>query len=96
MAVGADVLVHEAMHLGGVESMLRRVPNAPTLRANLLKHHTATEDVGRVAAAARVKMLVLTHLVPPDDATITEEMWLAGVRKYYQGPVILGRDLLEI
>jgi ribonuclease BN (tRNA processing enzyme) len=96
LATDADLLVHEVMHLGGVEAMLKRVPNAPTLRTNLLRHHTTTEDVGKVAAAARVKKLVLTHLVPPDDPSITEEMWLAGVRKHYQGPVVLGRDLLEV
>ena len=53
LATGADVLVHEVMHLGGVESLLKRVPNAATLRVNLLRHHTSTEDVGRVAAQRR-------------------------------------------
>src|SRR5712691_6319815 len=32
LAKGADVLVHETMHLGGLESLLKRVPNAATLR----------------------------------------------------------------
>ena len=54
----ADVLVHEMMHLGGVESLLKRVPNAATLRVNLLRHHTSTEDVGRVAAAAGVQVIL--------------------------------------
>jgi ribonuclease BN (tRNA processing enzyme) len=96
LATGADVLVHEVMHLGGVESLLKRVPNAATLRVNLLRHHTSTEDVGRVAAAAGVKTLVLTHFVPADDSTLTDAMWLEGVRKHFAGQVILGQDLLEI
>jgi ribonuclease BN (tRNA processing enzyme) len=57
---------------------------------------TSTEDVGKVASAAGVKTLVLTHFVPPDDASLTDERWLEGVRKHYGGPVIMGRDLLEI
>jgi ribonuclease BN (tRNA processing enzyme) len=63
---------------------------------NLLRHHTSTEDVGRVAAAAGVKTLVLTHFVPADDSTLTDAMWLEGVHKHFAGQVILGQDLLEI
>jgi ribonuclease BN (tRNA processing enzyme) len=96
LATGADVLVHEVMHPGGVEALLKRVPNAATLRVNLLRHHTSTEDVGRVAAAAQVKTLVLTHFVPPDDPTLTDAMWLEGVRKHYAGRIVMGRDLMEI
>ncbi|PYM23209.1 MAG: MBL fold metallo-hydrolase [Candidatus Rokuibacteriota bacterium] len=96
LATGADLLVHEVMHLGGVESLLKRVPNAATLRVNLLRHHTSTEDVGRVAAAAGVKTLVLTHFVPPDDASLSDEMWLEGVRKHYGGRIVMGQDLLEL
>jgi ribonuclease BN (tRNA processing enzyme) len=52
--------------------------------------------VGRVAAQAQVKTLVLSHFVPGDDATITDEMWTEGVRKHYPGPIVVGRDLMEI
>jgi ribonuclease BN (tRNA processing enzyme) len=96
LAAGADVLVHEVMHLVGVENLLKRVPNAATLRVNLVRHHTLTEDVGKVAAAAGVKMLVLTHFVPADDPSLTDEIWLEGVRKHYSGPVLMGHDLLEV
>lgn len=96
LATGADILVHEVMHLGGVESLLKRVPNAATLRVNLVRHHTSTDDVGKIAAAAGVKTLVLTHFVPPDDPAVTEEMWLEGVRKHYSGRIVMGQDLLEL
>ena len=96
LAKGADVLVHETMHLGGLESLLKRVPNAATLREHLHASHTVTEDIGRVAAAAGVKTLVLSHFVPQDDDSITDEMWMEGVRKHYKGEIIVGRDLLEI
>jgi len=39
---------------------------------------------------------VLSHLVPGDDPAITEEMWIAGARQHYDGPIVVGRDLLEI
>jgi ribonuclease BN (tRNA processing enzyme) len=60
-AKGADVLVHEVMHLGGIDHLLARNPNATTLRSHLLASHTTTEQLGEVAAAAQVKKLVLSH-----------------------------------
>ena len=55
-----------------------------------------TEDVGKVATAAGVKTLVLSHFVPQDDAALTDEKWSEGVRKHYRGTVIVGRDLMEL
>lgn len=95
-AKGADVLVHEIMHLGGLEALLKRVPNAATLKEHLLASHTLPEDVGRVAAAAGVKTLVLSHFVPGDDPSITDEMWAEGVRRHYGGRIVVGKDLMEI
>ena len=96
LAKGADVLVHEAMHMKGVERLVARVPNHPLLRQHLLASHTPVEDVGRVAQAAGVKLLVLSHLVPADDPSITDEMWIEGARVHFRGRVIVGTDLLEI
>jgi ribonuclease BN (tRNA processing enzyme) len=96
LARDADVLVHEAMHRAGIERLAQRIGNASRLLEHLRAAHTVTEDVGRVAAAAKVKLLVLSHLVPGDDPTITEEMWIAGARQFYDGPIVVGRDLLEI
>jgi ribonuclease BN (tRNA processing enzyme) len=39
---------------------------------------------------------VLTHFVPGDDATITDEDWAAGVREHFKGQIIVGKDLMEI
>ena len=84
------------MHLGGLERLLAKVPNASTLRQHLLASHIVTEDLGKLAAEAGVKKLVMTHLVPGDDPTITDEMWIGGVRKSYGGEIVVGRDLMEI
>jgi ribonuclease BN (tRNA processing enzyme) len=96
LAKGADVLVCEAMHLGGLEALLKKVPNAASLREHLLASHVTTEEAGRIASEAGVKTLVLSHLVPGDDPSITEAMWTEGVRKHYSGTVVVGRDLLEV
>ena len=95
-AKGADVLVHEVMYLPGIEALLKRLPNAKRLREHLMAAHTLPEDVGKIAAQAGVKTLVLTHFVPGDDARITDEQWSADVRKHFKGQIIVGRDLMEI
>lgn len=95
-AKGADVLVHEVMYLPGIEALLKRLPNAKRLREHLMASHTLPEDVGRIAAQAGVKTLVLTHFVPGDDASITDEQWSADVRKHFKGRIVVGRDLMEI
>jgi ribonuclease BN (tRNA processing enzyme) len=95
-AKGADVLVHEVMYLPGIEALLRRLPNAARLRQHLMAAHTVSEDVGRIAAQAGVKTLVLSHFVPGDDPSITDDQWAEGVRKHFNGEIIVGKDLMEI
>jgi ribonuclease BN (tRNA processing enzyme) len=96
LAKDADVLVHEAMYLPGIEAIIRRNVNAPRLREHLMASHTPTEDVGRVAAEAGVKTLVLSHLVPGDGPPIPDAQWAEGVAKHYRGRIIVGRDLMVI
>jgi ribonuclease BN (tRNA processing enzyme) len=96
LAKGADVLVHEALFPAGVDRLVARVPNASTLKKSILSHHTTAEEAGRIASEAGVKQLVLSHLVPPDDPQIAESDWIAAARRHFSGPIIVGRDLLEI
>jgi len=96
LAQGADILVHEALYVPAVDRLVARVPNTATLRKHIIASHTSAEDCGRVAAAAGVKTLVLSHLVPPDDPAITEQMWISAARPYFDGEIIVARDLMEI
>lgn len=93
LAKGADLLIHEALYAPAIDRMGGE--NAPNLREHLLKSHSTTEQVGLVATRAGVKKLVLSHLVPAAPS-ITDAMWLEGVRKYYHGPAVVGRDLMEV
>jgi ribonuclease BN (tRNA processing enzyme) len=95
-AKGADVLIHEVMYLPAIEKLIKQFAGATRLREHLMAAHTSTEDVGRIAAQAGVKTLVLTHFVPGDDATITDEQWAEAVRKNFRGRIIVGKDLMEI
>jgi ribonuclease BN (tRNA processing enzyme) len=94
-AKGADVLVHEALYAPFVDRIVASVKNGATLGKHLRDSHTTTEDVGRIAAAAGIKRLVLSHLVP-GDIDVTDEQWIAGVRRSYSGQVIVAKDLMEL
>jgi ribonuclease BN (tRNA processing enzyme) len=89
---GADLLIHEAMYLDAVVEL---AGGSASLQDHLLRSHSTTEQVGLVAARAGVKKLVLSHLVPAFP-WITDEMWLAGVRKHFTGEAVVGRDLQEV
>jgi ribonuclease BN (tRNA processing enzyme) len=94
-AKGADVLVHEALYLPWVDRLVARVKNGATLKKHLLESHTTAEDVGRIADAAGVKVLVMSHLVP-GDLDVTDENWTAEAKKNFKGRIIVARDLKEL
>jgi len=96
LARGADVLVHEALWPPAVDRIVANVPNATTLKQHIIDSHTSVEDCGRVAAAAGVKTLVLSHLVPADDPSMTDRMWIDAARKHFKGAIVVGKDLMEI
>ena len=43
-----------------------------------------------------MKTLVLSHLVPPEDPTVTDQMWIDAAGAHFDGEIIVGKDLLEI
>jgi ribonuclease BN (tRNA processing enzyme) len=96
LARDADVLVHEVMHVPSIEQLIAAEPNAKTLRQHLLASHTTTEQVGEVAAKARVKTLVLSHFVPGGFPFVPDATWVSEVRRHFSGRVIVGKDLLEV
>lgn len=89
----ADLLVHEAMLVKGVDALIRHTPNGDErLRRHILRAHTAAEDVGRVATEAGVAHLALNHLVPDGLPGFTEEDWIDAVRKTWSGRLTIGKD----
>ncbi len=95
-AKGADVLVHECLYLPAVDRLVAKTKNGATLKKHLLDSHTSTEDVGRIAAAAEVKVLVLSHFVPGDDPLVTDDDWTRDVKKSFNGRIVLAKDLMEL
>ncbi|MCA6125277.1 MBL fold metallo-hydrolase [Bradyrhizobium sp. WSM 1704] len=95
-AKGADVLVHECLYVPAVDRLVATTKNGATLEKHLLDSHTSTEDVGRIAAAAGMKMLVLSHFVPGDDPQVTDDDWTRDVKKNFSGKIVVAKDLMEL
>ena len=88
-AKGADVLVHE-VYLPEYFDRVRD-PEKPGVAARLKRYHSTPEEAADLAAKAGVKLLVFTHVIPPDDdATILER-----ARKHFAGVIVVGRDLMR-
>jgi ribonuclease BN (tRNA processing enzyme) len=90
LARGADVLVHEALWVPAVDWLVGLNPNATTLKKHIINSHTPVEEVGEVAAAAGVKTLVLSHLVPADG--LADQTWIDLARVHFKGQIIVGKD----
>ena len=95
LARGADVLVHEVVSREYWERP--KAPQPASVVKHILASHTDAADAGRVAAAAGVATLVLSHYVPTEgEGAPTDEQWLAAARRHFKGRVLLGRDLMEV
>jgi ribonuclease Z len=90
---GVDCLIHECCEMTrtgwfpgcGWPSLEEKIKD-------LASYHTQPDDLGRVAAGARARKLVVTHMMP---GSIPAELE-AAARKQYAGPVVVGGDLLEV
>ncbi len=88
-AAGADLLVHEAYP--GVRLKPEDRPGGDLWPQYMRAFHASDEEVGRLAARAGVKQLVLHHLVRMGG---TDAELLEGVRRGgYLGPAVIGKDL---
>lgn len=88
----ADILVHEVIWGEGMrrEILQARTPEGRARLERVLSYHTPATEVGKIAAEANVRKLVLTHLIfaggTPDDL-------VADVGKSFGGDVRVGEDL---
>jgi len=102
LAKGADLLVSEANSVEARKQILIKSGQWQAMTAaeqarimeQAAKGHLSPEDVGKLAARAQVKAVVLTHLtsLPEGD---DYSPWADEVKKNFAGPVMIARDLME-
>ena len=103
LAEGSDVFVCETIEVATArENFERRVAagayadNPEGIWQHIVETHSTTEDAGRMAAEAGVGTLVLSHIIPGSLMDVPDSLYLEGIRKHFDGEVIVGRDLMVI
>ncbi|MDX1562200.1 MAG: MBL fold metallo-hydrolase [Gammaproteobacteria bacterium] len=103
LAEGSDVFVCETIEVETTRRNFEQrvaagsyADNPEGIWKHIVETHTSTEDAGRMAAAAGVGTLVLSHLVPGALTDVPDSLYLEGVRRHFDGEVIVGQDLMII
>lgn len=92
LAVGADVLVHEACRKAAMAPLI-----AGTVFETIFSYHADTVELGAMAARAGVPHVVLTHLIPPLDSPGDASSFVQDLRDGgYDGRITVGADLTTI
>ncbi|WP_120076085.1 MBL fold metallo-hydrolase [Aurantiacibacter odishensis] len=100
LARGADMLVTEVIDL---EHTMRRIranaqnmpsPVVEQMRQHLSTHHVTTDDIGRMAQAAGVGQVVVTHFAGGANSSATGlARYVAEIKVHYDGPVQVANDM---
>lgn len=96
-ARGADLLVHEALSprmTRILETAARRAGrnNVAQVMADIVDYHATPTDAARIASRAKVKALMLTHMVPPLRSEALEGPFVGDARRAYRGPLWVAQD----
>jgi ribonuclease BN (tRNA processing enzyme) len=104
LAKGADLLVSEVTSSID-EYKAQQIKNGrwqlmtPEQQAGSIRHmteeHLITEEVGRMAARAGVKTVVLSHLPASSDPKDDYKRLVDQVKKQFSGSVLVANDLME-
>jgi ribonuclease BN (tRNA processing enzyme) len=102
LAKNADVLVTEAMMASDVIDLFKRdglwqvrTPEEQQGFVRLMEgEHITPRGVGELAAKARVKSIVMTHLGPTTDPEDDYQRYIEGAREFYAGPIAIAKDLM--
>ncbi|MDH2380497.1 MBL fold metallo-hydrolase [Bradyrhizobium sp. CER78] len=91
-AEGADLLIHEVAVID--PDLFKAYPNYRAIE----NHHTSPEEAGTIFAEAKPKLAVYSHIVfasQPPTQDVPEDVLLKRTRTTYQGPLVIGHDLMS-
>ena len=87
--------IYDTDPMGPIPGGRITVDGVEAFMAHMRADHSPVEDVGRIAAQAGVKTLVLSHLTPAIDS-IGDDTWRAPAAKNFSGEIIVAKDLMVI
>jgi len=85
---------HDVLEILSSENA-HRAATVPGLRMSGLPNSVFKFARRKIAAAAHVKTVVLTHFLPGEDNQTDMSAFAAGEKKYFSRTVIAGSDLFE-
>ncbi len=96
-AMGADVLVHDALNPQMVKALEEAMtatgnPRTAKIMQDIPGYHASPVDAAQIANAAGARLLVLTHMVPMLPNNVAERLFLNGVGAVRPNGVELGHD----
>jgi len=96
-AAGVDVLVHEALSaplMAILEESAAKAsrPHLQKIFADSPSYHTSPEQAAEIARNAKVRYLLLNHIVPGWPVPGLEQTFLGGAPDIYRGPIRVGMD----
>ncbi len=103
LAKGADVLVTEVTSVDDVVALQKRngawQAKTPAEQEGWIRHmheeHVTPEEVGKMAAKAGVKMIVMTHLAPSPNPDDDYQRFADEAKKHFSGEIKVARDLMQ-
>ena len=103
LAKNADMLVSEVLVIDDFVETLKKNGTWDTMSTerqvgrvrHLSEDHLTPEEVGKLASRAKVRRVVLTHMILTGDDDADLRHYADGVKKFYSGPVDLAKDLKQ-
>lgn len=97
VAKGSDLLIHEALEPAMVRKLAARLkatgrPQTAQIMHDILDYHATPTQAAESATKAGVKMLVLSHIVPPYPMRYLNAAFLGDAKSKFAGPLIVGED----
>ena len=103
LAKGVDVLVTEVTSIDDVVVLMKRngawQAKTPAEQEGWVRHmreeHVTSDEVGRIAANAGVKTIIMTHFGPSIDQNDDYQRFAGEAKKHFPGTVLIAKDLME-
>lgn len=103
LAKGADMLVTETTSVDDIIDVYKGNGTwdgkTKQEQDGWIKHmkdeHIGPEEIGRIAAAAGIKTVVMTHLGPTRDPNDTYQRYVDAAQKYFAGRIVVAKDLMQ-
>jgi ribonuclease BN (tRNA processing enzyme) len=103
LAKGADLYVTEVTTPEDVVEVFKKngtwQSKTSAEQEGFLRHmheeHVTPEDVGKMAAKANVKAVVMTHFSPTVDPNDDYRRYAEAAKQFYSGPIMLAKDLMK-